>query len=199
MDDAYLPRMRTPLPALALLLVACGGTGPTPPNPILELADPEGDQASHPFAPTPPDLRSAFLELTPTRLLFEIGLAPGTDMENVAVGINFDVDADPETGDPYVGQGTEALAEIGAGNPPNGILVFRWQGGGYQMLVNPTALEREGLVLRGAIPRGLLTGVDGASTVRIYATHYLGDDSWTAALDFMPDRELPPTRISPQP
>lgn len=191
--------MRPTLPLLALLLAACGSTDAPPPNPLLELADPAGDPSSHPLAPTPPDLRSAFLELTPTRLLFEIGLAPGTDMDNVTVGINFDADADPDTGDPFADQGTEALAEAGAGNPPNGIIVFRWQGGGYQLLVNPTALEREGLVLRGAIPRGLLTGVDRNSTVRLYATHYLGNDSWTGFLDYMPDRELPPVPISPQP
>jgi hypothetical protein len=191
--------MRNALPALALLLAACGATDATPPNPLLELGDPAGDAVFHPQAPVSPDLRSAFLELTETRLLFEIGLAPGTDMENVTVGINFDADANPNTGDPFAGQGTEALAEVGAGNPPNGILVFRWQGGGYQLLVNPTALVREGLVLRGEIPRGLLTGVDRNSTVRLYATHYLGDDSWTGFLDYMPDRDLAPARISPQP
>lgn len=191
--------MRPSLPLLALLLAACGTTDAPAPNPVLELADPAGDQTIHPLAPTPPDLRSAFLELTETRLLFEIGLAPGTDMDNVTVGINFDADADPDSGDPFADQGTEALAEVGAGNPPNGIIVFRWQGGGYQLLVNPTALEREGLVLRGAIPRGLLTGVDRASTVRLYATHYLGNDAWTGYLDYMPDRHLPPTPISPLP
>jgi hypothetical protein len=191
--------MRTILPALALLLVACGATDAPPPNPLLELADPVGDPTSHPLAPTPPDLSSAFLELTQTRLLFEIGLAPGTDMDNVTVGINFDADANPNTGDPFADQGTEALVEVGAGNPPRGIVVLRWQGDGYQVLVNPTAPERDGLVLRGEIPRGLLTGVDRTSTVRLYATHYLGNDGWTGFLDYMPDRQLPPIPITPQP
>lgn len=191
--------MRNTLPLLVLLLAACGATDATPPNPLLELGDPAGDATFHPQAPVSPDLRSAFLELTETRLLFEIGLAPGTDMEKVTVGINFDADANPNTGDPFADQGTEALVEVGAGNPPRGISIFRWQGGGYQLLVNPTALVREGLVLRGEIPRGLLTGVDRNSTVRLYATHYLGDASWTGFLDYMPDRQLPPARISPRP
>lgn len=188
--------MRPALPLFALLLAAaCGGTEATPPNPALLLTDPAGDADVHPLAPVSPDLLSASFELTPTRLLFEVGLAPGTDMDRATVGFNFDADADSTTGDPFTDQGTTVLVEVGAGNPPRGISVFVWEGGGYRYHASPTELEREGLVLRGAVPRGLIQGVGSGSTIRVYATDYLGGNSWTGFLDYLPDRQAPSAPI----